>query len=168
MCLIDYIGLRVCGNESPESGVFINTLPGVSIEIMDKIAEQEQITFKGVWADVQAEAWVRFKIDFIAEVSKCYKLNPYCDYEELLCNNNEKLINAWRYLLGNQIMIFRIYSPRINQFTTVDLDQAKELKDYYQVEYEAALKQAVQFIDVSVCDECMECGGNPETVYWIP
>lgn len=167
MCLIDYIGLKVC-SENPESGVYINSLPGVSIEIMDMIAESEQITYKGVWADVQNEAWINFKIDFIAEVSKCYKINPYCDYEGLICDNKDRLINAWRYLLGNHIMIFRIYSPRINQFTTVNLDQARELKDYYQIEYEAALKQAVQLIDVSECTDCMECGGNPETVYFLP
>lgn len=166
-CLTDYIGLLVCGNETPESGLFINSLPGVSIEIMDGIAESEQLTFKGVWSDVQKEAWARFYLDFIAELNKCYQLNVYCDYSELICGNKEKVSNAWRFLLGNQIMLFRIYSPRINQFTTVDIEQARELRDFYQVEYEKHLKIATQLIDVSVC-ECMVCGGNPETVYILP
>jgi hypothetical protein len=167
-CLTDYIGLKICGNENPESGVFINSLPGISIEMMDSIAESEQITFKGVWADVQTEAWNRFYIDFMDETNKCYDINPYCDYEDLICDNLGRLVNAWRYLLGNQLMLFRIYSPRINLFTTVTIDEAKELRDFYQVEYENALKQAVKLIDVGACVDCMQCGGNPQTVTWLP
>lgn len=166
-CLTDYIGLQHCSNGTPESGLYINSLPGISIEVMDKIAESEQITYKGVWNDAQTEAYQRFYLDLIAELNKCFQLNVYCDYTEIICNNKEKLANAWRYLLGNQLMIFRIYSPRLNRFTTVDIEQARELRDYYQVEYEKQLKIAAQLVDVSTC-ECMQCGGNPEYVTWLP
>lgn len=166
-CLTDYIGLQLCNEDAPESGLYINSLPGISIESMDKIAESEQVTFKGVWTDVQDVAWTRFYLDFITELNKCFELNPYCDYASLICNQKEKIANAWMYLLGNQLMIFRIYSPRINQFTTIDRDQAKELKDFYQVEYEKNLSIAAKLIDVSDC-ECMQCGGNPQFVTWLP
>lgn len=165
-CLEDYIGIKVCGDESPASGVFINSLPGISLESIDKTANEDQITYLGLWADVQAEAAARFELDFTSEVTKCFKLNVYCDYEELICANKEKLLNPWRYLLGNQLMLFRIYSSRLNRFTTVDLDQARELRDHYQVEYEKALTQAVQLVELGDC--CLECGGNPESVIWLP
>lgn len=167
-CLIDYVGLINCGGvyEAPESGLYINSLPGVSLESIDKIADSEQITFMGVWSDAQTEAAARFRIDFIAEVTKCYKIDPSCDYDEMICANKETLVNAWRYLLGNQLMIFRLYTTRLNRFTTVDKDMAKELRDHYQVEYEKALAQAVKLVDVSTCELC--CGGNPETVIMIP
>jgi len=166
-CLIDYIGLRVCGNETSGSGQFINSLPGISLESIDKIADSEQITYKGVWDDVQAEAWNRFYIDVINELSKCYQLQPYCDYEELICENRSKLITAWKYLLGNQLMQFRLYTTRLNRFTTVDYNKAQELKDFYQVEYEKSLALAAKIMNVSSC-ECMVCGGNPEVVTWLP
>lgn len=165
-CLIDYIGLRYCGNEEPESGVFINSLPGISIESIDKIATSDQVTFLGVWADVQKEAATIFYTDFIEKLSTCYKLAPYCDYEEMICLNKRKLLNAWKYLLGNQMMIFRLYTTRLNRFTTIDSDQAKELKDHYQVEYEQALSQAVKLVDTSNC--CVECNPNPEYKTWLP
>lgn len=167
-CLIDYIGFQACGGvyQSPLSGLYINSLPGISLESIDKIADSEQITYVGVWNDAQKEASARFKIDFIIEVTKCYKITRTCDYEDFICENLELLANAWRYLLGNQLMIFRLYSTRLNRFTTIDLDQAKELRDFYQVEYEKALSQAVKLIDFSTC--CMQCTGNPEVVYWIP
>lgn len=165
-CLIGYIGLRVCGNETSESGLYINSLPGISLESIDKIADSEQITYAGVWADVQAEAASRFYVDFVSAVSECYQLNPYCDYEEIICANRLKLAQGWKYLLGNQLMIFRLYTTRLNRFTTIDLDSAAQLRDHYQVEYEKALQQASKLVDVSTCELC--CGGNPEYVTWLP
>lgn len=165
-CLIGYIGIKVCGTETSESGLFINSLPGISLESIDKIATEDQATYLGVWRDVQAEASARFYIDVVSELSKCYSLNPYCDYENIICTNKLKLANAWRYLLGNQVMIFRLYTTRLNKFTTVDLKQAEELRDFYQLEYEKALAQSALVIDVSSCELC--CGGNPETVYTFP
>lgn len=166
-CLTDYIGLKVCGNETSGSGQFINTLPGISLESIDKIADSEQITYKGVWDDVQEEAWNRFYIDVVNELTKCYELQPYCDYENLICENKSKLITSWKYLLGNQLMIFRLYTTRLNRFTTIDSKKAEELRDFYQVEYEKALTLAAKIMEVSSC-ECMKCGGNPDYVSWLP
>lgn len=165
-CLTGYIGIKICGNESSASGLFINSLPGISLESIDKIATEDQVTYAGVWRDVQAEAQARFYVDVITEITKCYQLQPYCDYEEIICSNKLKLANAWRFLLGNQIMLFRLYTSRLNRFTTVDLKRAEELLVFYQVEYESSLTQAVKLIDVSSC--CLDCGGNPSTVTWFP
>lgn len=166
-CLTGYIGLLICGNETSDSGQHLNSLPGISLESIDKIADSEQITYAGVWRDVQAEAWNRFYVDVVNELSKCYQLQPYCDYEELICENKAKLISAWKYLLGNQLMIFRLYTSRLTRFTTVDLSKAAELRDFYQVEYEKSLSLAAKVMNVESC-ECMKCGGNPETVVWLP
>jgi len=166
-CLIGYIGIMVCGTESSDSGQFINSLPGISLESIDKIADSEQITYAGVWRDVQAEAANRFYVDVVTELSKCYQLQPYCDYEDLICENKPKLITAWKYLLGNQLMLFRLYTTRLNRFTTVDLKQAAELRDLYQVEYEKYLSLAAKIMNVASC-ECMVCGSNPEYVTWLP
>jgi hypothetical protein len=165
-CLKDYIGIKVCGDEQPESGVFINSLPGISLESIDKIANEDQVTYAGVWSDVQDEAAVRFEMDFITQITRCFKLHAYCDYEDLICANKQKLLNPWRYLLGNQLMQFRLYTPRLNRFTTIDLDQAKQLLNFYQVEYEKALESAVKLVNTGDC--CLECGGNPEYVTWLP
>lgn len=167
-CLIDYIGFIHCGayDPVPDSGQYINSLPGITLENIDSLADREQRTYQGVWDDVQKEASNRFYTDVISEVSKCFSINKDCDYDTLICNNKELLTNAWKYLLGTQLMIERLYSDRLNRFTTVDREMAKELKDFFQVEYEGYLKQAVQLFDVSDCELC--CGGNPEVVTWIP
>lgn len=63
-CLKDYIGLRHCSQEEPESGLYVNNLPGMSTELVDKIANSEQVNLVGVWEDVQATAIPRFVQDF--------------------------------------------------------------------------------------------------------
>jgi hypothetical protein len=167
-CFIDYIGLSLCAGayDAPASGIYINSLPGLSIESIDKIADQEQINYLGVWDDVQANAVQQFKIDVIAEINKCYSLNCDCDYVTLICDNIEMLTQPWKYLLGIHILLFRINSNRLNRYTTIDVNQAKELKDYYQAEYDKFLAASVLCMDVTSCELC--CGGNPNMVTWLP
>lgn len=168
-CFIDHIGLSYCEvgvYEVPASGIYLNSLPGINIQSIDKIADSEQITYLGVWDDVQNSALPQFRLDVINEISKCYKISKECDYDALICENIDELTLAWKYLLGVWLMIFRLTSDRINRYTTIDREQAKELKDFYQLEYEKALKQGVLLMNTSSCELC--CGGNPEVVTWLP
>lgn len=167
-CFIDFVGLSYCPGiyEQPGSGIYLNSLPGISIQSIDAIAENEQITYLGVWADVQTSAVAQFRIDVISELHKCFKLNRDCDYTTLICENKDTLVQAWKYYLAVWLMMFRLNSDRLNRYTTVDKKQAEELRTFYQVEYEKALAQSVLLMDTAEC--CMECGSNPETVYILP
>lgn len=168
-CFTDHIGLLNCtvgAYESPPSGIYINSLPGISIENTDKIADAEQITYRGVWVDVQAFALAQFRLDVIAELNKCFKLNRDCDYDAMICENLEELTLAWKYLLGVSLLLFRLNSDRLNRWTTIGREEAKELKDFYQVEYEKALKQGVLLMDTDEC--CLTCEPNPSVVSYLP
>lgn len=167
-CFIDYIGLSLCGGvyNAPASGIYINSLPGLSIESIDKVADQEQVNYLGVWEDVQTNAVQQFKIDVMSEINKCYQINCDCDYEALICENIEVLTQSWKFLLGVWILVFRINSNRLNRYTTITAQQANELKNFYQIEYEKFLSSAVKCMDISSCELC--CGGNPEVVTWLP
>ena len=167
-CFIDYIGLSLCAGayQVPASGTYISSLPGLNLESIDKVATQEQINYTGVWDDVQINALPDFKVDVMAEIRKCYELNCDCDYDALICENLEVLTQAWKYKLGVWVLQFRINSNRLNRFTTVDVAQAKELLAHYQVEFEKSLSQSVLCMDISSCELC--CGGNPQTVTWLP
>jgi hypothetical protein len=168
-CLQDYIGLSYCSDgayTAPASGIYLSSMPGLNIESIDKIADAEQVTYLGVWADVQTSAIPDYRSDVISEIMKCYKINCECDYDELICENLDILAQSFKYKLAIWLLIFRINTSRLNRFTTVDLQQAKELKDFYQLEYEKMLKQEVLCMDVSACQLC--CGGNPEVVTWLP
>jgi hypothetical protein len=76
-CLKDYIGLKGCNTAIPASGLYINSLPGISLEVADQIADNEQITYAGVWDDVQARALLRLETDIKIELASRYELkNP--------------------------------------------------------------------------------------------
>ncbi len=169
-CLEDYVGIKTGCEEDfpPDSGLYINSLPGISLESIEKTATEDQITYLGLWADVQAEAWARFVIDFREVVSECFELNKRCDYEALICDNKKVLVNAWRYLLGNQLMLFRINTTRLNRFSTVDAKQAQALADEYQARYEKALLQAAQLCDIEACRCQLITDPKPKQVQWLP
>jgi len=167
-CLIDYIGFINCsGSDESPSGMYINTLPGITLESVDKIATNEQVTYLQVWKDAQVEAALRFKNDFIKELNKCYTISRKCDYEDMICDNLEYLTVAWRYLVGNQLMVYRMNSSRLNRFTTIDKKQAEELAAYYQVQYQEAIEIAMKIVDVSGCCQ-QETNNNPQRVWWLP
>lgn len=73
-CLIDYIGLTGCGASSPASGLFINSLPGISFKSIEQLADAEQQTYVGVWNDVQLRAIKKLELNLTAALSKDYKV----------------------------------------------------------------------------------------------
>ena len=73
-CLQDLIGLEGCGTAVPDSGLYVNQLPGISLKSVDKTADSEQVNYAGVWSDVQIRASKRFFSDLRAELSKRFKI----------------------------------------------------------------------------------------------
>ncbi len=87
------------------------------------------------------------------------RYNVLCDFNSIICFNKQEFTDVWMYLLGVELMLERCYSSRMNRFTTIDRDNAVELKDHYTIEYEKALKESVDALQVKNDDCCIEC--NP-------
>lgn len=167
-CFVDYIGLSLCAGayDAPASGIYLNSLPGLSIESIEKVADQEQLNYLGVWNDAKTNALQQFRLDIMTEIQKCYQIDKDCDYDTMICDNIDVFVQSWKYLLGVYLLLYRINSNRVNRYVLLDVAQAKELKDHYQVQYETFLSQAVKLMDTTSCELC--CGGNPEIVTWLP
>lgn len=73
-CLVDYIGLKSV-TLNPGSGLFINSLPGMSTELASNIATDEQVDAAGLWADVQSRSFLRLSTDVVNLLSEDAKLN---------------------------------------------------------------------------------------------
>ncbi len=73
-CLIDYIGLRPCGYSLSASGMYLDQLPGIDIANIDALADSEQISYQGLWNDLQATASDTFTEDIISEFNKRYQI----------------------------------------------------------------------------------------------
>lgn len=321
-CLINYIGIKDCTPE-PSSGIYINSLPGINTEIINAIADGEELTHSGVWNDVNKISSKRFQTDIMGKLRKIYKLkrirkafefipeqgdaeagtnqyrglllsfdyqyftfqafsiasvyllsqvnatttlkifdragtelyskevaveigmnvyvvdrifsadrlfvgfdfntidgyasdisaavgscfcqavnaichdctaafsgatktgvvtktqsnshgvgivgNMACDYSSIVCNNKSIFASAWLFLLGNQLLIHLLNTDRLNKFTTADREKFSELKDFYQVQYEQQLEEALAGIGLDTANDCcVECDTFPKTVQWLP
>lgn len=74
-CLVGIVGLVGCGTSNPASGLFINSLPGMSLKSLSSLANEEQSTASGLWDDIQLRAAKRMQIDVINAFAKRYKLS---------------------------------------------------------------------------------------------
>lgn len=168
-CFTGFIGILGCNAQTPGSGLYINSLPGVTLEMVDKIADSEQITYKGVWAEVEQRGILRFRTALMAKLNECYQINERTTVECIACENKDLLATSLWFLLGAELMIERIYSNRINRYTTIDKEQAEELRDHFTVEYEKELALAVQGINVEESDcinnevDCLQQNGP---IHW--
>lgn len=163
-CLNNYIGIKGCGSDSedPASGFTINELPGVNLEMIQSLADADQETFLGVWADVKKRAMAKFELAVKVQLNKCYKITDKAVVECLVCEVPENFAVALWYLHGVELMIERTSSDRLNWYTTIDLEKAEKLKSEFYTEYTASLEDAVQSLDPEKSDcvtDCLECNG---------
>ena len=74
-CLTNYVGLKTCADaEAPSSGLYVNDLPGVSLRMVDSIANDDQQNYAGVWEVVQRRARQRFMTDVRGILSRRYMI----------------------------------------------------------------------------------------------
>ena len=78
-CLNNYIGIKGCTDPAPESGLYINDLEGISLESVDKVADDEQKTYLGVWADVQKRGLKKFSTKLINYFRTKYRIKKLLD-----------------------------------------------------------------------------------------
>ena len=92
-CFIDYIGLSYCSGvyEQPGSGLYLNSLPGISIESIDKIADSEQITYV-----LEGELFFKSE-DTVYKLSKgdCILVPGNIDHEAWTEKSSARAIDAW-------------------------------------------------------------------------
>ena len=154
-CLKGYIGIssQVCEQPTPESdgadfsGLYIVDLPGISLESIEKIADRELKNFIGVWEKVESRALLKLRSAALAEVNKCFCVTDLELIDQMVCDNKELFQLALWYLIGSELCYERLYSNAFKRFTTIDRNQAAELRDDFLADYQASLKNAVKGID---------------------
>jgi hypothetical protein len=84
------------------------------------------------------------------------KFSVGCTYDGLAANNRALFANALWYLIGAEILVERLSSDRINRYTTIDREQAQENLAYMQEQYKINLEQALEGINLTMGDCCIE------------
>lgn len=97
-CLKGYIGLKGCGNTTPPSGRYVNSLPGIRLKVLDNLADSEQKTYATVWDDVQERAIANMRNKVTAMFAERYRLKKILQLidlgEEIDTINNQTSADA--------------------------------------------------------------------------
>lgn len=73
-CLRDWIGIKGCTVPEDFSGVYVNQLPGSPLKSIEGIANEDQVTYLGVWSDIQERAQRKFKNRVTSWLKRQYSL----------------------------------------------------------------------------------------------
>lgn len=166
-CLANRIGIIGCDSNTSEVELYINQLPGISIENISALADDEQQTFLGLWNDVVLRTMKKFEILVKAKLNQCYKLTDKEVIECLVCEKKELFDVALWYLHGTELMIERTSTDVMSRYTTIDLEKAENLKADFYREFEQALDDAVSSMQPNDSDcliGCLECN---DSVKWV-
>jgi hypothetical protein len=93
-CLHNYIGLQGCTAEVPLSGVYINDYPGMSSELMEKIATPEQASYIGMWNSAQAVGYVRIKRDIQLALFQ----SAEAQLDQVLFQTSKNFVQQWQQI----------------------------------------------------------------------
>lgn len=166
-CLNGYIGLSsktYTPSTDPDfvhSGLFVDALPDISLNLLSKLTEIEENDFMELWTIIEQRAVLKFRTFFINAINQCYKINKVDICECIICENITLLATPLWYLLGAEVMFERYSSSRLNRFTTIDKPKAKELRDEFMDIFNRELSVAIAGIDIveSLCtpDEGVPC-----------
>jgi len=155
-CFIDHIGIKSCGSDTPQ--ISITQLPGITFKMIDSIVNDDYKTFVEMYQELQQRAMRKFQRDYERKFKAKYlgfcEAEEGCTLSDIACDNIEIFTEPWMYCIGIELMIERLYTTRMNRFTTIDKQQAEELKDYYTAEYEKTLNQSLCMIPKETIQQC--------------
>ena len=156
-CLIGLIGVKA-GEVTPEpsSGLYVTSLPDITLSELSKINDSDQTDWKKLWSDVESRSILKFRTLFLSEINRCHRISDKDVAETLICENKELLSVALWYLLGAELMWERINSSRLNRYTTIDRARAKDLRGEFMNLFQSELEVAVAGIDLSAIEEVEE------------
>ena len=91
-----------------------------------------------------------------------------CSWEPILCNNRGIFTSVLWYLMGRELMIERMFSDRLNRFTTIDLKRAEQLKDYFDTMFQKEMQAVFDGIDPTTWDACVKCSAPYQLAHSLP
>ena len=93
-CLLNYIGLQGCTTDAPLSGLYINDYPGMSSELLEKIATPEQASYVGMWNSAQAVSYQRIKRDIQLALFE----SAEAQLDQVLFQTSKNFVQQWQQI----------------------------------------------------------------------
>ena len=153
-CLKNLIGLSeqvaTC-----ESGLYVVALPGISLVNVGKTVEKKGDlgdfgdNVAAVFDECENRALLTFRNAFMASMCDCWSTSDRDVVDCLMCENKGRLASALWWYVGCEILTERMYSDRLNRYTTLDRKKASDIRDEFLERGEVELRNIVRGIDPS-------------------
>ena len=153
-CLKDFIVIKSDSVTSSPSGLFINVDLPITLDMMQKIKEADQADLAAMWSEIQDRALKKFAIRVKLGYRELFGMFRLPD--DWFDTNKDNLAVPLLYYLGSELMVERIFSTRINRYTTIDVKKAQDLKALFDQEFPVQLKAALEIINVDLRQESGE------------
>jgi hypothetical protein len=79
-CFNNYIGLRgYCEDTTPESGMYINDLSGISLNMLASLSNDEQKNYIGIWDEIYTRSLHELEGEVLVKMQKYFNTNILID-----------------------------------------------------------------------------------------
>lgn len=91
-----------------------------------------------------------------------------CSFDGLICSNRALFASAIWYLHGVEMMNERLFSDRINKYTTTDRTKAEQLRTEFSERYQTEMDAVISGISLNDFDCCIDCDPQVESAEHLP
>lgn len=92
----------------------------------------------------------------------------YCSVEKFVCQNINLFAKTFWWKIGQEIVIERRYGNRLNQYTTMTVERAEELTNFFQAQYQQSLNNSLASHNLYEDPVCFECKGSVTATKLLP
>lgn len=85
------------------------------------------------------------------------KYTVVCSIEKFVCENINLFAKALWYRIGLELTTERRFGNRLNEFTTMTIERATELTEFFNAQYQQALTNAVKGHNIKEDPICFNC-----------
>lgn len=150
-CFIGIVGMREL---DADAIYWVNDISGVTSDLCIELQTSDNSDFTDFWQMIKNRSYLKLLSDFT--ISFYQKYAVYCrdraDIQTILpsiiCQYKVIFGHCFLNLVGMELLLEKIYSNRINFFTTHNIERTKELAGFYKDAYETMFKNAMVAVEV--------------------
>lgn len=159
-----YIGLSLMTSGEVASGLYVDGLPDITEANVDLCTTANNA--EEAWNSIENRGIRRFYSMFVRELNKSHKVSDRTKIECLINEHKENLAFALQYVLGAELMHTRSSSSRVNAYTGLGKERAKELEGIFVDRAAEELQDAIAGIDIH-SSACFECEEQPQAADFV-
>lgn len=91
-----------------------------------------------------------------------------CSIEKFVCENLNLFAQAFWYKIGQELVIERRFGEELSKFTTMTIERAEELSEFYQAQYSQALGNAIDSHKIYEDPTCFNCKSSVYSITSLP